>query len=352
ARGVRRARRLSTDAADPVQAEWRMRTSVRYDEDGTLVLTTRLPAERGALVLAALEAARAQIDAERRAESSAEESGGESSAEESPDADPANRGAPGTGTTGRDQQAADDAAGDEPEREPERDRPAAATLADAVVRIAQDSLVLRAREHPDRARRDRSRLQVAVDPLSGWARLADGELLPPPVTKTLLPALAGGHDHPGLPGPLRPLRITDLTARDLGRSRREPDRRLRELIGLIDGERCRFPGCTRSRKLHAHHVLFWSMGGRTDLANLVLLCARHHTIVHADGFLLRLRPDRTLEVRQADGTVVEHRPALPWRPAAELDLDARIGAATLLPAAGADRLHLEYAVWVLLNQAA
>lgn len=40
--------------------------------------------------------------------------------------------------------------------------------------------------------------------------------------------------------------------------------------------------------LVVHHVEWWSMGGATDLANLVLLCAAHHRAVHDRGW--RLEP--------------------------------------------------------------
>ncbi len=45
---------------------------------------------------------------------------------------------------------------------------------------------------------------------------------------------------------------------------------------------CRFPGCTHTRFTDAHHIQHWSKGGETKLDNLVLLCRRHHTLVH-DG---------------------------------------------------------------------
>jgi len=76
--------------------------------------------------------------------------------------------------------------------------------------------------------------------------------------------------------------------RDLGRRRREPSMRLRRALWQRDLT-CRFPGCGATRNLHAHHVVHWARGGRTDLANLVLLCGHHHRTVHRDAW--RLLPD-------------------------------------------------------------
>ncbi|MFN2517912.1 MAG: DUF222 domain-containing protein, partial [Jatrophihabitantaceae bacterium] len=40
---------------------------------------------------------------------------------------------------------------------------------------------------------------------------------------------------------------------------------------------CSFPGCTiPATWCESHHVLPWLAGGRTDLANLTLLCGYHH----------------------------------------------------------------------------
>ena len=47
---------------------------------------------------------------------------------------------------------------------------------------------------------------------------------------------------------------------------------------------CRFPGCTHTRFVDGHHVKHWSDGGETSLDNLVLLCRRHHRLVHEGGY--------------------------------------------------------------------
>jgi hypothetical protein len=41
----------------------------------------------------------------------------------------------------------------------------------------------------------------------------------------------------------------------------------------------------------AHHITHWADGGETKLDNLVLLCRRHHRMVHEDGFGLHTQPD-------------------------------------------------------------
>ncbi|MDX1489430.1 MAG: HNH endonuclease signature motif containing protein, partial [Acidiferrobacterales bacterium] len=49
---------------------------------------------------------------------------------------------------------------------------------------------------------------------------------------------------------------------------------------------CIFPGCHKKRFVDAHHVQHWSAGGETSLDNLVLLCTKHHTLVHEGGFTI------------------------------------------------------------------
>jgi len=47
---------------------------------------------------------------------------------------------------------------------------------------------------------------------------------------------------------------------------------------------CVFPGCANRRFVDAHHIKHWSAGGETSLDNLMLLCSRHHRLVHEGGF--------------------------------------------------------------------
>jgi len=49
-------------------------------------------------------------------------------------------------------------------------------------------------------------------------------------------------------------------------------------------EHCRSPGCRNSRFVDAHHIHHWSAGGETSLQNLMLLCGKHHRLVHEGGF--------------------------------------------------------------------
>ena len=59
---------------------------------------------------------------------------------------------------------------------------------------------------------------------------------------------------------------------DLGREKRLFQGALRRMLELRDGG-CAFPGCERPPKwCDAHHPIHWSKGGKTCLANGVLLC--------------------------------------------------------------------------------
>jgi hypothetical protein len=60
---------------------------------------------------------------------------------------------------------------------------------------------------------------------------------------------------------------------------------------------CRFPGCDRPPTwCEAHHVVPWQRGGATSLANLVLLCSRHHHLLHGGDWHADLAADGTFAV--------------------------------------------------------
>jgi hypothetical protein len=44
--------------------------------------------------------------------------------------------------------------------------------------------------------------------------------------------------------------------------------------------------------------VFWEHGGLTDLANLLPICRHHHDRLHAEGWELTMRPDRSLVIRK------------------------------------------------------
>jgi hypothetical protein len=57
---------------------------------------------------------------------------------------------------------------------------------------------------------------------------------------------------------------------------------------------CRFPGCTRTRWIQAHHKRHRADGGRTDTDNLLLLCGAHHRFVHEGRVRIEGVPDGEL----------------------------------------------------------
>jgi HNH endonuclease len=61
-------------------------------------------------------------------------------------------------------------------------------------------------------------------------------------------------------------------------------------LALVTRDRgCAFPGCTRPPiASDAHHITHWADGGPTALHNLVLVCRRHHTLLHTTPWEVRL----------------------------------------------------------------
>jgi len=71
---------------------------------------------------------------------------------------------------------------------------------------------------------------------------------------------------------------------EMGRATRVIPPALRKALRLRDPH-CTHPGChIPARWCEAHHIQHWADGGKTELANLRLLCARHHTDTHQNGW--------------------------------------------------------------------
>jgi hypothetical protein len=94
---------------------------------------------------------------------------------------------------------------------------------------------------------------------------------------------------------------------DVGRRTPVVPAALRRAV-IVRDRGCRFPGCDRPQAwCDAHHVVHWADGGPTALPNLLLLCRRHHGMVHrAGGFGLELQ-DGSPVFRRPDGSILEDR---------------------------------------------
>ena len=86
------------------------------------------------------------------------------------------------------------------------------------------------------------------------------------------------------------------------RSRTVPQAIKRALRAKDKG--CRFPGCHHTRFVDAHHVEHWSNGGETSLDNLMLLCSRHHKLIHEGGFTIERDYQNHWFFKRPDGLAV------------------------------------------------
>jgi hypothetical protein len=232
-RAVAAFQRVTADDAAEQQA--REFVSWFWAADGSLALRAQLPAEEGALVLRALEAAREALRARRVSE--AAEPGAE-------DPDP---------------------------------KPAECRVSHAEALVAMADLAL-ANVHCDRTGGERYQLVVHVDvqaltaDSNGRCELADGVPLSPETARRL-----------GCDGSVVELLERDGQPLALGRKRRTVSPALRRALTTRD-RGCRFPGCDSTRFVEAHHVEHWAHGGDTSLVNLILLCRRHHRLLHERGY--------------------------------------------------------------------
>ena len=78
---------------------------------------------------------------------------------------------------------------------------------------------------------------------------------------------------------------------DVGRAQRLATPAQRRALAIRD-HGCTFPGCDEPpQRCTAHHIIFWAHHGETKLDNLVLLCGRHHRLIHYSDWKVRIAAD-------------------------------------------------------------
>ena len=207
------------------------------------------------------------------------------------------------------------------------------TGAEALVRLAEIALAaMNDSPTPPRALRGHERATVVIQ-----INAAD---VPQPADTTTSPAASGSREPlsgirtdatPGTAGPVtRPygriaggpglpdhviehlacvgrirvmVRDTTGSVLDLGRSHRVvTEKQFMALLQRDSG--CTHPGCGSKWHLEAHHIRHWLHGGRTDMANLVLLCGRHHTGHHKGDFTIAALGGQQFSFIRADGRLL------------------------------------------------
>ena len=96
---------------------------------------------------------------------------------------------------------------------------------------------------------------------------------------------------------------------DQGRSTYAPTNAQRHAVAVRD-RHCAFPGCRRPATWSdVHHIVAFKPGsrngGRTDLDNLLLLCDKHHHMVHESGWRLN-GTAFDFDVFRPDGSLFDH----------------------------------------------
>jgi len=250
-------------------AQHRERSFTHFEEDDGLVsFRIRLPAEQAAVVLKAIEAAREALDGMDLEDVSA---------------------------------ATRIARINDPPTHPDEDVTAEtrrARNADAFVRLAESYL-----EPDDRPRATAEKYQVHVHldlrkDAGGPIEDPEAPALPRETLRRL-----------GCEAGLVPVVHDEEEILSVGRKTRAVPPSIRRALRLRD-RGCRFPGCTHTRHVDAHHIRHWADGGETKLSNLVELCGRHHRLLHEGGYTLRVADDGALVFARPDGERIPEVPAL------------------------------------------
>jgi hypothetical protein len=101
----------------------------------------------------------------------------------------------------------------------------------------------------------------------------------------------------------------------LGRRTRRIRGRLARAVHYRDRGRCQAPGCTVVATI-THHIRHWARGGTTCLINLISLCDAHHWLVHDGGWTIAVIRPGTWRFYASDGRRLDtdHAPVAASRP--------------------------------------
>ncbi len=234
--------------------------SYSFDDDGSLILKGRLPADTGALVLKALQAATDQVD--------------DNSSDDSDESSNLNENVP-AGTYKN----------TELTRRMKR--------ADALVLMAESFLANGAKELSG-GDRHQVVIHIAAETLqhkeAGCCEIEDGPSIAAETARritcdaSLVPLIENEDGEP----------------LDIGRKTRSIPPALKRALKARD-KGCRFPGCTNTRYVDAHHIHHWADGGETKATNLLSLCRFHHRLVHEGGITIQRLDDGAVRFVKPDG---------------------------------------------------
>jgi hypothetical protein len=260
-RGFRRGSREDEAALERRRSESRC-LSVFPDEDGMYVVQGRLPAEVGALLMRAVEAASDALYREERAPEP-EADTRKAAAQRRADAlgllaeRAMEAGFGGTGG-GEDDEGWE---GEEPVCQNGADPAKSETIPISGTRAQRYQVVLHVESET-----------LAADGQAGRSELEDGTRVSAETSQRLACDA----------GLVRVDHAPDGSVLDVGRRSRTVPPAVRRALEVRD-RGCRFPGCGL-RFAEGHHVVHWAKGGETKLTNLVLLCRHHHRLVHEGGW--------------------------------------------------------------------
>ena len=144
---------------------------------------------------------------------------------------------------------------------------------------------------------------------------------------------------------------------NVGRKIRSIPPALRRALNSRD-RGCRFPGCSNTHYVDAHHIHHWANGGETKLSNLVQLCRFHHRQVHEGRVVVQILDDGALRFLKPNGerfdsVAPDHtRPLSDWRQLVEdhTQRDLRIDKKTAATLWRGEQMDYDLGIAVLVQQ--